>query len=137
MTIDRSDYRTAMNIRLPLHLLVFSLAVLSMSCGQSFDLTLQPEVTVYFSDDRNKTISLTSRDKAYTELDAWLSENNSNWYTTSGRYPGGVYIKSGDYGIQVTRTQVVIYSATESETLAIYTQNLEGGELKSVKNLGK
>ena len=126
-----------MKIRLLFLSLVLSVAAFSVGCSESFNLTLQPEVKVYFSDDRNKTLTLNSQDDAYTELNAWLRDNSSSWYTTSGRYPGGIYIKSGDYGIQVTRTQVVIYSASDSETQAIYTQNLNGGELKGVKNLGK
>ncbi|OMH29448.1 hypothetical protein [Motiliproteus sp. MSK22-1] len=116
--------------------IILSLIVLA-GCSQSLDIQLEPEVSVVLSDDREKVLRLTSNDKAYTDLNQWLREHNSDWYSTSGRYPGGVYIKSGDDGIQVTETHVVLYSTTGSEPKAIYIQTHEKDELTEVRNIGQ
>ena len=116
--------------------IILSLLVIA-GCSQSLDIQLEPEVNVFLSDDREKKISLTSKDKAYTTLNEWLREHDSDWYSTSGRYRGGVYIKSGADGIQVTDTHVVLYSTTGSKPKAIYIQTFERDELTEIRNIGK
>ena len=115
---------------------MFSLLLL-VSCTEALDIQLQPEVRVYLSEDPDRKISLTSSDPEYTALVQWLAAHRSEWYPTSGRYPGGVYVKSGDHGIQVTNKHVVIYSTTGPEPKAIYIQKLVKGELEVLRNLGK
>ena len=112
-------------------------ALLLAGCGNTFDLTLAPQVTLFMGDSHGPQIQLTQKNEEYRVLEEWLRENRSNWYTTSGRYQGGVYIQSGDYGIQVTNTTVVIYSAQRGEPRAIYIQNIKKSELSSIKNIGK
>ncbi|MCW9023214.1 MAG: hypothetical protein OQK73_00900 [Gammaproteobacteria bacterium] len=112
-------------------------ALVLVSCSQSLDIQLEPEVTVYLSHHSAQGIPLTAKDKAYTVLNEWLREHSSDWYSTSGRYPGGVYISSGNYGIQITKTNVVIYSTTTSEPKARYIQQISKGELTEIKNFGK
>jgi len=116
-------------------IIILLLAVITVSCSKSLDIQLEPEVSLFFNNDAEKQIRLTEKDEAYVVLNEWLHENRSNWYVTSGRYPGGVYIKSGKYGIQVTEIQVVIYSTANNETKAIYIQNIGKGELNKIRNL--
>ena len=118
-------------------LFVLLLALLLAGCGNTFDLKLAPKVTLFVGDSNGPQIQLTKDNKEYVILDEWLRENRSNWYTTSGRYQGGVYIQSGDYGIQVTNSTVVIYSAQRGDPRAIYIQNIKKSELSSIKNIGK
>jgi len=108
-----------------------------VSCSQSIDIQLEPEVNVYLSNDSEQRIRLTQNDIEYMILKEWLHENRSGWYVTSGRYPGGIYIKSGNYGIQVMNTHVVIYSVKKSEPKAIYIQDIEKDELSKIRNIGK
>ena len=117
-------------------LIILSVFLLA-SCSDSLDIKLESEVRVFLSNDSNKEITLTSKDKEYMDINEWLGEHNSGWYSTSGRYPGGVYIKSGSDGIQVTETHVVIYSTTSSEPKAIYIQEADKGELSVIRELGK
>ena len=116
--------------------IILSVLVL-VSCSKSLDIQLEPEVTVYLSDDSKQEIRLTSKDKEYTNLNEWLREHSSGWHTTSGRYPGGVYVKSGIYGIQITKAYVVLYSTTSPGSRAIYIQNLGKGKLSGIRNIGK
>ena len=116
--------------------IILSVLVL-VSCSQSLDIQLEPEVNVYLSDDRERTLRLTPQDKEYVNLNEWLRENSSGWYPTSGPYPGGVYIKSGIYGIQITETHAVLYSTTSTEPRSIYIQKIDKGKLSGIKNLGK
>jgi len=111
--------------------------LLLAGCGNTFDIQLAPEVTAYVGDSNGQQIQLTKDNEAYVILDQWLRENRSNWYTTSGRYTGGVYIQSGDYGIQVTNSTVVIYSTQGPDPRAIYIQNIKKSELSSIKNIGQ
>ena len=115
------------------------LTVLAMllvaSCSSSLDVQLDPEVNAYISQEDGKKIRLTANDKAYAALSQWLDEHRSGWYSTSGRYPGGVYIKSADYGIQVTETHVILYSTTSSEPRALYIQQADPNELREVRAL--
>lgn len=105
------------------------------SCTESYQVQLESEVKVYLSDNSEKVIILTKKDKEYINLNQWLVENQSNWYSTSGRYPGGVYVKSGSHGIQVTKLQVVLYSTEGKEPVAIKIQNLKKGDLTDLRNL--
>ena len=116
--------------------IILSVLVL-VSCSESLDIQLESEVNVYLSNDSERKIRLTPQDKEYANLNEWLRENRSGWYPTSGRYPGGVYIKSGIYGIQITETHVVLYSTTYSEPRSIYIQKIGKGKLSGIKNLGK
>ena len=108
-----------------------------VSCSKALDIQLEPEVHVFLRDDTEQRIALTQKDEVYEVLNKWLLENKAGWYATSGRYPGGVYITSGDYGIQVTEHKVVIYSRKGNKPKAIYIQDIEKGELSKVVNFGK
>jgi len=57
--------------------------------------------------------------------------------STSGKYPDGIYLKTGDYGIQIRETNLVLYSTQYEKPRAIYIQNIEPGELLEIKKLGK
>ncbi len=113
------------------------LIVVLVSCSKTLDIQLEPEVKVFLSNDTEQIISLTQKDEAYVVLNEWLHENRSDWHATSGRYPGGVYVKSGNYGIQVTESHVVIYSTASNETKALYIQAVEKGELSIISNFGQ
>ena len=117
-------------------LIILSVLVL-VSCSKSLDIQLEPEVTVFLSNDSKQKITLTPKDKEYTNLNEWLREHSSSWHTTSGRYPGGVYIKSGTYGIQITETHVVLYSTTSPQPRSIYIQEVGKGKLSGIRNIGK
>lgn len=112
-------------------------ALILVSCSQSLDIQLQPEVSVFLSNDRDKKIRLTQKDKEYIALNDWLRDHRSGWHATSGHYPDGVYIKSGDHGIQVTGKHVVIYSTTYSEPRALYIQKIDSDKLIEIKNLAE
>jgi len=116
--------------------LLFSVFILT-GCSKAVDIQLAPEVKVLFRKERDKTLRLTQNDPAYQELNKWLSEHQSGWYPTSGKYPGGVYIVSGDKGIQVTERRVVIYSTENKKTEAIFVQEINNNELLTIKNVGK
>ena len=105
-------------------------------CSKSLDIQLEPEVSVFTSSDTRQTVRLTARDAAYRVLDEWLDEHGSGWYPTSGRYPGGVYVKSGTYGIQITESLVVLYSAVQPEPKAMYVHKIGKGELRQIKDIG-
>ncbi len=107
-----------------------------VSCSESLDIQLEPEVSVFLSTDSKQTIPLTAKDKEYVVLNQWLREHNSDWYSTSGNFPGGIYIKTGDYGIQITENHVILYSTAYSNSRAINIQKIaksDLGELKSMK----
>jgi len=112
-------------------------ALVLLSCSESLDIKLESEVNVFLSHDREQTIRLTPKDKEYTVLNEWLREHRSGWYPTSGRYPGGVYIKTGDYGIQITETNVILYSTTYPEPRSMYIQKVAKGKLSEIRNIGK
>lgn len=118
-------------------IIILLLVVVLVACSESLDIQLEPEVSVFLSNDSKQRISLTEKDEVYVLLNKWLHENRSDWYATSGRYPGGVYVKSGHYGIQVTETHVVLYSTTSNEPRAIYIQDIENGELRRIRDFGK
>ena len=108
-----------------------------VGCSKSLDIQLEPEVSLFLNNDAEQRIRLTQEDEVYVILDEWLHENRSGWYATSGRYPGGVYIKSGKHGIQVTGQHVVIYSTTSNEPRAIYIQGIKKGELSRIRDYEK
>lgn len=111
------------------------LALLLVGCSESLDIQLEPEVVVVFSHNNEKSLRLTSENKAYRDLEEWLQKHSSDWYETSGRYPGGLYIKSGKNGIQITQTHVVLYSTVPPEPKALYIQQLGRGELSEFSNI--
>ena len=117
-------------------LVVMSVLVLT-ACSESLDIQLESEVTAFLSNGYEQGIRLTPQDNAHAALRAWLQEHKSGWYPTSGHYPGGVYVKSGDHGIQITTTHVVLYSTTSPEPRAMYIQKVGSGELGEIRNLGK
>tara|TARA_R110002167_G_scaffold120730_1_gene298724 strand:+ start:46 stop:411 length:366 start_codon:yes stop_codon:yes gene_type:complete len=117
-------------------LLVISIIFL-VSCSKSLSIQLDPEVSVFLSNDRTQSLLLTPKDKEYVTLNEWLRTHSSGWHPTSGRYPGGVYLISGNYGIQIIRNHVIIYSTTSAEPKAIYIQKVGGGELSGIMNIGK
>lgn len=113
------------------------LVLVLAGCTESLDIPLDPEVIVLFSDDSEKKIAISQKDAAYIELNQWLSEHRSGWYTTSGRYAGGVFVRSSHYGIQVTETHVVLYSTAYKDSRAMYIQDIEKGELSVIRNLAQ
>ena len=118
-------------------IIVLLFAMVLMSCSKSFYLQLEPEIEVLFSNDTEQKIRLTEKDEVYIALNEWLHNNRTGWYATSGRYPGGVYIKSGFYGIQVTESKVVIYSTTSKKPKAIFIHEIHKDELSKVIDLGE
>jgi hypothetical protein len=108
-----------------------------MGCSESLEIQLAPQVSVYFSKDSDKNVNLTEKNAEYKQLQQWLNTHKEGWYSTSGRYPGGVYVKSGEHGIQVTENHVVIYSTTSAKPKAIYIQEITKKELREVRLLGQ
>jgi len=117
--------------------LILLSALLFVGCSKALDIKLDPEVNVFLSSDSEQKILLTGKNKEYVELNNWLSEHGSGWMPTSGVYDGGVYLTSGNYGIQVTEKQVIIYSSIHNDPQAIYLQKLAKDELTGIKNIGK
>jgi hypothetical protein len=113
----------------------FVMTSIITGCSGSFDLQLEPQVQAYLSVDNKKPLSLSANDLAYQELELWLREHTSGWIHASGRYPGGVYIKSGDRGIQVAPQHLVIYDTRGTQPRAIYIQHIGPNELLTVKQL--
>ena len=118
-------------------IIVLLLVVGLGACSQTLDISLESEVDVFSSSDNNKQIRLIPQDEAYAELNEWLRNNRSEWYATSGRYRGGVYVKSGDHGIQITESHVVMYSTVGSEPKAMYIQDIAKNELPIIKSIGE
>lgn len=108
-----------------------------MGCSKLVDVQLDAEVTVFLSDGNDTKIQLTAQDPEYVMLKEWLEQHKANWLSTSGRYAGGIYLTSGNYGIQVTNSKVVLYSSITDKPTAIYAQEIERSELKALKDLGK
>ncbi|MDX2368269.1 MAG: hypothetical protein QNK36_07690, partial [Colwellia sp.] len=106
-------------------------------CSKSVDVQLDAEVTVFLSNGGEQRIQLTAKDAEYIMLKEWLEQNKASWLSTSGRYPGGVYLTSGNYGIQVTDSKVVLYSNIKDKPTAIYAQEIERSDLRLLKNLDK
>jgi hypothetical protein len=113
------------------------LVICLFSCSKPLDIQLEPEVHIFLSKDTKQGIRITPKDEVYVILNEWLADNKTGWYVTSGRYPGGIYVKSGKYGIQVIESKLVIYSTAGNEPKAIYIQEIEKGELSAIINFGK
>lgn len=125
-------------MRMKKYILVLSiLLIVLMGCTQSVDVKLEPEVTVFLSENTDKAVRLTGSDAEYVLLKEWLALHKDGWLTTSGKYSGGVYLTSGEYGIQITTSKVVLYTDITTTPRAIYAQEIERSELKALKNLGK
>lgn len=118
-------------------IIILILVMCLLGCSKVVDVQLEPEVQMFLSSDLKQKITITSQDKAYVDLKEWLDENKANWQATSGRYPGGVYVKSGNYGIQVTELKVILYSTVNKEPKAIYIQEITKDKLRTVFNFGK
>jgi len=118
-------------------LVLSTLIFMLMGCSKPIDVQLDSEITVFLSSDSAQKIQLTAKDAEYALLKKWLEQNKGNWLSTSGRYPGGVYLTSGGYGIQVIDSKVVLYSNITVKPTAIYAQEIERSELRIVKDLGK
>lgn len=116
-------------------LLILISAFMLVACSGSFELQLEPQVQAYLSVDNKKPLLLSAEDKAYQQLDRWLAEHKDGWIHASGRYPGGVYIKSGVNGIQVAPQHLIIYDTRGNEPVAVYIQHIGPNELLEVKGL--
>lgn len=118
-------------------MLIVASSVMLTGCSQQVEVQLAPTVKVHFSDDRSKTIQITANDPAYQALAQWLKEHQSGWYPTSGQYPGGVYLVSGEQGIQVTQQRVVIYATKNKKPTATFVQEINRQDLLIVKNIAQ
>lgn len=106
-------------------------------CSETIDVQLEPTVDAYLVTDSKQAIRLVETDAAHIQLNTWLKENRTNWHVTSGRYPGGVYLKSGTDGIQVTGMNVVVYSTKGPEPEAKYIRHVGKLELSEVRAIGQ
>ncbi len=111
--------------------------VLITGCTETVDFQLGPKVDAYVMTDSEQAISVAETDTAYIELNEWLLANRTGWHATAGRYPGGVYLKSGADGIQVTGMEVIIYSTDGPEPNAEYIHHVGRQELSAVRALGQ
>lgn len=114
------------------------MAVLALvACTQTLDLQLAPEVTVYLSDDRENPITLTPESSEYVLFNTWLREHQSDWHPTKGRFRGGIFIKSGKDGIQVTKSEVILYASRGGKMEATHAAQIGPNELMPLKEIGK
>jgi len=119
-------------------LLIMLLLLLTlMACTKTVEVPLDAEVTVFFSDGSKTKLILTEQNAEYMLLKKWLAQHKEKWLATSGRYSGGIYLTSGNYGIQITDSKVILYSSITDKPTAIYAQEIERSELKALKNMGK
>ena len=118
-------------------LVLSTLIFMLMGCSKPIDVQLDAEVTVFLSNGSGQKIQLTAKDAEYVLLKEWLEQNKGDWLSTSGRYPGGIYLTSGGYGIQVIDSKVVLYSNITDKPTAIYAQEIERSDLKILKDLGR
>jgi hypothetical protein len=95
-----------------------------LGCNKVVDVQLESEVQMFLRSDLQLRITITQNDVAYVELKKWLDENRGDWQATYDHYPGGTYVKSGNYGIQVTEYKVILYSTLSDEPVAIYIQKI-------------
>lgn len=112
-------------------LLIFTM----MGCSKTVEVKLDPEVVVFLSDNSKSKIVLTAKDDEYLVLQQWLAQHKAQWLSTSGRYAGGVYLTSGNLGIQVTDSKVVLYTQITKNPTAIYAQEISRADLKALKNI--
>jgi hypothetical protein len=115
-------------------ILLVVLVFLLQACSQSVDVVLEPEVSVYISSDSQREINLTANEAPYIELQNWLDAHKEGWHSTSGRYADGIYIASGEWGVQVIDSHVVLYTTAKAKPSAIYIQKLEKGKLSALQN---
>lgn len=124
-------------IKMKKNILVLSILLLMlMGCSKLVNVQLDPEVTVFLSNG-GQQIKLTATDPEYIMLQEWLEQNKAGWLSTSGLYPGGIYLTSDNYGIQVTDSKVVLYTSITDKPRAIYAQEIARSDLKELKNLKK
>jgi hypothetical protein len=120
------------------YILVLSMLLLVLTgCSKLVDVQLDAEVTVFLSNSSEQKVQLTAKDAEYVMLKEWLALHKGDWLSTSGRYSGGVYLTSGNYGIQVTDSKVVLYTNITDKPTAIYAQEIERSDLKALKQLKK
>jgi hypothetical protein len=126
-------------IRTPQSLLLPLLAslILMAGCTETVSVQLEPQVDAYIVTDSQTKINIVEADPAHIELNHWLQENQAGWHITSGRFPGGVYIKSGVNGIQVTGMEVIIYSTSGPEPEAKFVRSVGKTELPLVRGIGQ
>jgi hypothetical protein len=122
--------------RLTLLPVLASLAFM-VGCSETVNIQLEPKVNAYLVTNSQQAISIDEADAAHKELNTWLSEHQTGWHNTSGRFPGGIYIKSGKDGIQVTGMEVVIYSTSGAAPDARYVRNVGKKELPLVRAIGQ
>jgi hypothetical protein len=109
--------------------------LLVAGCSETINIQLEPKVDAYVVSASKQKVSLVETDTAYIELQRWLQENQTGWHNTSGRFSGGVYIKSGKRGIQVTGMEIVIYTINGFEPDAQYVRNVGKTELPLVRGI--
>ena len=125
-------------IKMKKYMLVLSILLLVLTgCSKLVDVQLDAEVTVFLSNGSEQKILLTAKDAEYIMLKEWLALHKGDWLSTSGRYSGGVYLTSGNYGIQVTDSKVVLYTNITDKPTAIYAQEIERSGLNALKKLKK
>lgn len=118
-------------------IVVFLSVLAIIACSKTVEIQLEPNVTLIPSKNQELRIGLTSKDNEYGLLRDWLKNNDAGWNSTSGQYPGGVYIVSGDNGIQITKTHVVLYSSKQAKPTATYIQKHVGGELNALREIAQ
>jgi hypothetical protein len=118
-------------------LVLSTLLLMLMGCSKLVDVQLDPEVTVFLSNSGGQQIELTEEDAEYIILQEWLEQNKADWLSTSGKYSDGVYLTSGNFGIQITDSKVVLYTSITDKPRAIYAQEIERSDLKELKSLKK
>lgn len=111
-------------------------AFLLAGCSELVEVKLSPTIKVHVSQDSDVVLELTNDDKAYQALAQWLVENKDDWMVTNGKYPGGVYVQSGDTGIQVTKQFVILYSMKDGKLQADFIQQKTKVELAVLTALG-
>ncbi len=124
--------RAPMNNKIKYTIITFLCAIFLAGCGKTLNIQLAPEVTMYLSQETKERVTITAQDEAYKMLSQWLNEHQTGWFTASGRFQGGVYFRSGEHGIQVTKTKVIIYSTKGSKPQALYAQEIRKGELNKL-----
>jgi len=116
---------------------ILLLGLLLVGCTESARVVLTEQVSVYVSHSDGQQQQLSAKDNAYNVLNDWLEQHQDDWMVTSGRFPGGVYIKSGEHGIQITKTHVILYTTKSEKPEAMYIQGLDKDDLVELKQLGQ
>lgn len=116
-------------------LFILASVMMMVGCSKAVDIQLADTLSAYVISDSKTPIHLEKTDAAYIQLNDWLAENRTGWHNTAGRFPGGVYLLSGDTGIQVTGMNVVVYSTRGPEPEAQYIRHVGKLELSDVRAL--